>query len=85
MFRMRGISMKNFKIVLAALAIVIFLALGTSFAAEAKHEQTPPAVVFTQDKDSRMLVKNSFTFDNGIMVDIERDIDHGFYINLPLE
>lgn len=74
------------KIKLFAMALVLasMLALGNPGMTRAANVlEIPPAIVFVQDKDNRMLVKHNFKYDEGMLIPGDMDVDEGFFVSSP--
>lgn len=76
--------MRKIKLLLVLIALVSFLSFGTPAATRASgYYETPPAVVFVQDRNDKMLVRHNFQYDKRIFIPGNTEKDPGFYINIP--
>ena len=75
--------MLKIKLSLIVLALVAVLSAGTPNMAKASDAyEMPPAIVFIQDKDEKMLLKHNFVFDQGMMIPGNTDMDKEFFVEV---
>jgi hypothetical protein len=73
--------MNKVKLLILMLAVTSMLSLGTPAPTRARGAlEMPPSIVFVQNKGNGMLLSHNFTFDDWISVDIDDDMDDGFYV-----
>ena len=80
-------KMKKIKTSAAVLLLSAVLLTGQPGIAQSIRSvalQMPPAVVFIQDKNKKMLIKHSFEEDNALLIPWDLStIDNGFYVDIP--
>lgn len=77
--------MKTIKLLIMVVAISAALSFGSPAAVRASSVvETPPAVVFVQDKNNSMLLSHDFKYDNGMLVPVgTNNVDEGFSAQIP--
>jgi hypothetical protein len=76
--------MNRIKLLLAVVLLASVLSFGTPVVSKASgNVGMPPAVVFVQDKNNKMLVNHNFNYDKRIFIPGNNYNDPGFYINIP--
>jgi hypothetical protein len=77
--------MNKIKILLVVVLLASVLSFGTPVVTRAsENARIPPAVVFVQDKNDKMLVSHNFSSDERIFVPGDNYNDPGFYIKIPV-
>jgi hypothetical protein len=76
--------MQKIRLLLALFVLTLILSFGTPVVTRASSNiELPPAIVFVQDRNEKMLVKHNFVFDENIFIPGGTNNDQDFYVNIP--